>query len=129
MDPLGADAQISVAKVITVFGVATMSGIQRRDGPRALEIAHIREALGAVAAGEPAVFWVYRRRDGQWAARREGALSEKVFDSREAAEADVEALVARCRSYRLFIEGQDGTFTEENAGWPAAMRQLITDNA
>jgi hypothetical protein len=36
--------------------------------------------------------------------------------------------VARCRSYRLFIEEQDGTFTEENAGWPAAMRRLITDN-
>jgi hypothetical protein len=106
-----------------------MSGIQRGDGQRTIEIAHIREALGAVAVAEPAVFWVYRRRDGQWATRREGALSEKIFDSREAAEADVEGLVARCRSYRLFIEEQDGGFTEENAGWPAAMRQLITGNA
>jgi hypothetical protein len=105
-----------------------MSGIQRREGHTAIEIAQIREALGAVAAAEPAVFWIYRRRDGQWAARREGALSEKVFDSREAAEADVEVLAARCRSYRLFIEEQDGAFTEENAGWPAAMRRLIADH-
>ena len=55
MDPLGADPQIWVAKVIAVFGVAGMSGIQRRDGHAAVEIAHIREALGAVAAAEPAV--------------------------------------------------------------------------
>ena len=105
-----------------------MSGIQRRDGHAAVEIVHIREALGAVAAAEPAVLWVYRRRDGQWAARREGALSEKVFDSREAAEADVELLAARCRSYRLFIEEENGSFTEESAGWPAAMRRLIAED-
>jgi hypothetical protein len=105
-----------------------MSGIQRRDGHAAIEIAHIREALGAVAAAEPAVLWVYRRRDGQWAARREGALSERVFDSRDAAEADVELLAARCRSYRLFIQEEDGTFTEEHAGWPASLRRLIADS-
>ena len=72
--------------------------------------------------------WVYRRRDGQWATRREGAPSEKVFDSREAAEADVEVLAARCRSDRLFIQEQDGAFTEEHAGWPASLRRLIADN-
>jgi hypothetical protein len=105
-----------------------MSGNQRREGHAAIEIAQIREALGAVAAAEPAVFWVYRRRDGQWAARREGALSEKIFDSREAAEADVEVLAARCRSYRLFIQEEDGTFTEEHAGWPASLRKLIAGN-
>ena len=50
-----------------------MSGIQRGDGQAAIEIAQIREALGAIAAAEPAVLWVYRRGDGQWATRREGA--------------------------------------------------------
>ena len=65
-----------------------MSGIQHREGHAAIEIAQIREALGAIAAAEPAVLWVYRRGDGQWATRREGAVSENVFDSRDAAEAD-----------------------------------------
>jgi hypothetical protein len=105
-----------------------MSGIQRREGHAAIEIAQIREALGAIAAAEPAVLWVYRRGDGKWATRREGAVSEKVFDSRDAAEADVELLAARCRSYRLFIQEEDGTFTEEHAGWPASMRRLIAGN-
>ena len=105
-----------------------MSGIQHREGHAAIEIAQIREALGAIAAAEPAVLWVYRRGDGQWATRREGAVSEKVFDSRDAAEADVELLAARCRSYRLFIEEEGGQFTEESAGWPAAMRRLIAEN-
>ena len=106
-----------------------MSGIQRGDGQAAIEIAQIREALGAIAAAEPAVLWVYRRGDGKWATRREGAVSEKVFDSRDAAEADVELLAARCRSYRLFIEEEGGKFTEESAGWPAAMRRLVAENA
>ena len=105
-----------------------MSGIQRREGQAAIEIAQIREALGAIAAAEPAVLWVYRRGDGQWATRREGAVSEKIFDSRDAAEADVELLAARCRSYRLFIEEEGGRFAEESAGWPADMRRLIAEN-
>jgi hypothetical protein len=105
-----------------------MSGIQRKAGHAAMEIAQIREALGAVAAVAPAVFWIYRRQDGQWAARREGAVSERIFDSRKAAESDVELLAARCRSYRVFIEDENGKFTEENAGRPAAVRRLIADN-
>jgi hypothetical protein len=105
-----------------------MSGIQHREGHAAVEIAQIREALGAIAAAEPAVLWVYRRGDGQWATRREGAVSENVYDSRDAAEADVELLAARCRSYRLFIEEEGGGFTEESAGWPADMRRLIAED-
>ena len=105
-----------------------MSGLQRQETHTGIEIAQIRDALGAIAAGEPAILWVYRRGDGQWATRREGATSEKVFDSREAAEADVELLAARCRSYRLFIEEENGSFTEESAGWPAAMRRLVVED-
>jgi hypothetical protein len=62
------------------------------------------------------------------AARREGAVSERVFDSREVAESDVALLATRCRSYRLFVEQENGKFAEENAGWPAAVRRLIADN-
>jgi len=128
MERLGDLAQMSVTEIIPTFGEVKMSGIQRREGRAAMEIAQIREALGAVAAAAPAVFWIYRRRDGKWAARREGAVSERVFDSRQAAESDVELLAARCRSYRLFVEEENGKFTEENAGWPAAVRRLIADN-
>ena len=35
-------------------------------------VQRIREALGAVAAREPAVFWLYEDRDGAWCVRREG---------------------------------------------------------
>jgi len=119
---------MSLTEIIPTFGEVKMSGIQRREGRAAMEIAQIREALGAVAAAAPAGFWIYRRRDGKWAARREGAVSERVFDSREAAESDVELLAARCRSYRLFIQEEDGTFTEEHAGWPASLRKRIAGN-
>jgi hypothetical protein len=128
MEHLGVLAQMSLTEIIPTFGEVKMSGSQRSEGQAAIEIAQIREALGAVATAEPAVFWIYRRQDGQWAARREGAPSEKVFGSREAAESDVELVAARCRSYRLFIEEENGKFSEENAGWPAALRRLIADN-
>jgi hypothetical protein len=128
MERLGALAQMSLTEIIPTFGEVKMSGSQRREGRAAMEIAQIREALGAVAAAAPAVFWIYRRQDGKWAARREGAVSERVFDSREAAESDVALLATRCRSYRLFVEQESGKFAEENAGWPAAVRRLIADN-
>jgi hypothetical protein len=115
-------------EIIPAFGEIKMSGSQRTEGRAAMEIAQIREALGAIAAAAPAIFWIYRRQDGKWAARREGAVSERLFDSRAEAESDVELLAARCRSYRLFIEEDNGKFTEENAGWPAAVRRLIADN-
>ena len=102
-----------------------MSGIRRRDEGIALEIEQIRRALGAVALGLPAVFWVYRRQDGHWWARREGDELERRFESRDDARAHVELAAARCRCWRLFIEDADGRFAEEHAGWPAAMRRLI----
>jgi hypothetical protein len=103
-----------------------MSSIQRKSEQTALEIEQIREALGAVAMAEPAVFWIYFGRDRLWRVRREGDTLENSLPSRQAARAFVQVLAARCRSYRLFVEDEDGGFVEESAGWPARLRQLIS---
>jgi hypothetical protein len=108
------------------IGVDTMSGIKRKNEQATVEIEQIRHALGTVATAEPAVFWVYLGRDRLWRARREGEPSEKSFANREAARAFVKILAARCRSYRLFIQDEDGGFVEESAGWPANLRRLIS---
>ena len=105
-----------------------MSGVRRRDEGLAREIEHIRHALGAVALAAPAVFWVYRRQDGRWWARREGDELERCFESKADACAHVELLAARCRSWRLFVEDENGGFAAEHAGWPAAMRRLIGED-
>jgi hypothetical protein len=103
-----------------------MSGVRRRDDHIAIEIEAIRRALGAVAAAEPAVFWICRRQR-EWWVRQEGSASERRFASRAAAEAHVELLAARCRSWRLFIEAEAGGFTEDHGGWPAAMRRQVAE--
>ena len=105
-----------------------MSGMRRRDEGIAREIEQIRHALGAVALAMPAVFWVYRRQDGHWWARREGDELERRFETRGDARAHVELLAARCRSWRLFIEDENGGFAAEHAGWPAAMRRMIGED-
>jgi hypothetical protein len=105
-----------------------MSGVRRRDEGLAREIEQIRQALGAVALAVPAVFWVYRRQDGRWWARREGDDRERCFESKADACAHVELLAARCRSWRLFVEDENGGFAAEHAGWPAAMRRLIGED-
>ena len=105
-----------------------MSGVRRRDEGLASEIEQIRQALGAVALALPAVFWVSRCQDGRWWARREGDDRERRFESKADACAHVELLAARCRSWRLFIEDENGGFAEEHARWPAAMRRVIGEN-
>lgn len=110
------------------LGVDTMSGIKRTNEQATPKIEKIRHALGAVAVAEPAVFWVYVWRDRMWRARREGETTEKSFASREAARSYVELLAARCRSYRIFVQDELNGFSEECAGWPATLRQLISAN-
>jgi hypothetical protein len=103
-----------------------MSDIQRKSERTTLEIEQIRRALGAVATAEPAVFWIYFGRDRLWRARREGEPSDMSFANREAARTFVKVLAARCRSYRLYVQDEDGGFVEECARWPAKLRQLIS---
>jgi hypothetical protein len=105
-----------------------MSGMQRKKEQAALEIEQIRHALGVVAMAEPAVFWIYLGADGMWRSRREGDALERHYASRGATRAFVEVLAARCSAYRLFVQGEDGAFIEESAGWPAKLRRLIAGN-
>ncbi len=58
----------------------------------------IREALGAVAVGEPATYWLYADAAGDWCVRREGSSEPQRFESREQALAFVRLAVARCAS-------------------------------
>jgi hypothetical protein len=86
-----------------------------RPDPR---IDQVREALGAVAAASPAVFWLYCDGNGRWCVRREGALQEQQFTSRQAAGSFMRVEAARCSSCRLFILGTDGRVEEEAHNWP-----------
>jgi hypothetical protein len=103
-----------------------MSTIGRRNERPDLEIEQVRRALGVVAVAEPAVFWIYMTQDRQWHVRREGAPGEQAFVSRDAARTFIEVAVARCRSYRLFIEDERGGFAALSAGWPTALRRSFT---
>ena len=88
------------------------------------EMRAIRDALGAVSAGSPAVLWLYPDYRGNWCVRREGDLDEHQFASRSEARVFMQVEAARCQSYRLFIARSDGRFIEEFFNWPAAQRHL-----
>ena len=77
----------------------------------------IREALGAIAAGEPAVYWLYRGAYGDWHVRREGDPGEHCFPSRELALACIQLAVVRCASYSLYVQGCDGRIVKEFFNW------------
>jgi hypothetical protein len=78
----------------------------------------VRDALGAIAVGKPAVFWLYWDDEGMWRVRREGDLDEHQFTDREDACAFLRASAARCQAYRLLMAGNDGRFGEEVLNWP-----------
>jgi hypothetical protein len=84
------------------------------------QVERVRDALGAVAAGDPAVFWLYQDFEGKWCVRREGAAGEDQFATRDEARSFVMVEVARCRSYRLFMARRDGRFIVELFNWPPA---------
>ena len=83
------------------------------------QVQRIREALGAVAAREPAVFWLYAEQDGAWCVRREGDESERRFSDTEKARDYLSLEASRCASYRLFVSDEKGRFTVESFNWPA----------
>jgi hypothetical protein len=68
----------------------------------------IREALGAVAVGEPATYWLYADAAGDWCVRREGSSQPQRFETREQALAFARLAVVRCASYCLHLQGTDG---------------------
>jgi len=90
--------------------------------PENPEIQAVRDALGAVSAGSPAVFWLYADYLGRWCVRREGDLDDHQFGTRSEARRFMQVEAARCQSYRLFIARSDGRFIEEFFNWPAPQR-------
>jgi len=83
------------------------------------QVQRIRDALGAVAAREPAVFWLYSDRDGAWCVRREGDEGEKRFGDAQKAREFLGLEASRCASYRLFAGDENGRFAVESFNWPA----------
>jgi len=81
------------------------------------EIQEIRSALGAVALGEPSVFWLFRGEDGDWHLRREGEDGDRTFSDREAALKALRLAAVRCASYCLYIEDLSGRFERECFNW------------
>ena len=88
---------------------------QDRDG----EITEMQNALGAIAAARPAVFWIFHKDDGRWYVRLEGEAGEQSFADRQAAQDFAKVAAARCRSYRVFAQQDDGAFVELRARWSA----------
>jgi hypothetical protein len=82
------------------------------------QVGRVRDALGAIAAANPAVFWLYMDGDGRWCVRREGAAEEVQFADRDAATDFAQIEAARCSSYRLFVLGDDGRIREDRFNWP-----------
>lgn len=81
------------------------------------EIQEIRNALGAVALGEPAVFWLFRSEDGDWHLRREGEADDRAFSNRDSALKALRLAAVRCSSYCLYIENVAGRFEQECFNW------------
>jgi len=83
------------------------------------EITEMQSALGAIAAARPAVFWIFRKDDERWYVRLEGDAREQSFADRQAAQDYAKVAAARCRSYRVFAQQDDGAFAELRARWSA----------
>lgn len=81
------------------------------------EISEMQSALGAIAAARPAVFWIFRKDDERWYVRLEGDAHEQSFADRQAAQDFAKVAAARCRSYRVFAQQDDGAFAELRARW------------
>ncbi len=91
-----------------------MNMYRRIEDDQDLQVDQVRAALGAIAAGEPAVFWVYVDDADRWCIRREGIPGEQKFDSRRMCFDRLAIDVVRCSSYRLFLQGSDGRTHEEH---------------
>jgi hypothetical protein len=95
-----------------------MTGMSRLHEHQHPQVARVRDALGAIAAADPAVLWLYMDGKGCWCVRREGAAEEQRFSDRDEAADFAQIEAARCSSYRLFVAGGDGRIREDRFNWP-----------
>ena len=68
------------------------------------EMRILAEALGAVAAGPAATFWLYADPDGRWHVRRDGEAEDHPFDRRDEALNFVRVSAARAPSHRVILK-------------------------
>ena len=97
----------------------SVHSLENRKAP---EVAAIRDALGAIAVSEPAVYQLYADAQGAWCVRREGETETRRFAGREEALAFARLAVVRCASYCLHLEGSDGRITREFFNWSPHLR-------
>ena len=90
------------------------------------EVRAIREALGAVAIGTPASYWLAADTRGDWHVRREGDAGDQRFVSEEDALRFARLAVVRCASYRLHIRHRDGSVVDELFNWPPTRNEPRT---
>lgn len=92
-------------------------GAHSLENQKAPEVAAIRDALGAIAVGEPAAYRLYTDPQGAWCVRQEGGTEMHRFAGREEALAFARLAVVRCASYCLHLQGSDGRITREFFKW------------
>ena len=86
-----------------------MSVVERREDPA---VATIREALGAIAVAQPAIYWLHADSTDDWWVRRAGDADGLRFASKERALAHVRLAVVRCASYRLYLLDGENRITQ-----------------
>ena len=89
-------------------------GLQSCEHP---ETRDMRAALGAIAIGSPAVYWLFLGEDANWRVRREGDLDAHCYPDRDQALQAIRLAVIRCASYCLFLQDEDGRFVREFFNW------------
>ena len=68
------------------------------------EMQALAEALGAIATGPAATFWLYADSDGRWHVQREGEAEDHPFDKRDEALNFVRVAAARSASHRMILK-------------------------
>ena len=79
----------------------------------------LAEALGAVAAGPAATFWLYADGNGQWHVQREGDAEDHQFDKRDEALNFVRVSAARSPCHRLISRAPRNAVSTRRLSSPA----------
>ncbi|HVZ02103.1 MAG TPA: hypothetical protein VHA35_21530 [Dongiaceae bacterium] len=82
-----------------------------------LVLQRMRDAVGAVAVGPPAAFWL-RRRGRDWAVRREGEAVETLYPTEAEARTAIRIALLRCSAYCVLMQADDGWYVLDSSNWP-----------
>ena len=76
----------------------------------------LREALGALPLGEPAMCRVFEE-SGAWHVHRHGEIADAIFPTRGDALSFARLALVRCASYCLLLQDEDGRTMRETRNW------------